>query len=238
DWLLAMAGYNSGENRVDSAIARCGYADFWELYKRGLLPQETRNYVPSILSIIVISKNQKRYGFDVKPDPALNFETVELPGQTDLKVIADLIGVPYEVVQDLNPELRRGTSPAGQRYSIKLPKGMKKQFEVAYADLPEEKRVRKLVVPADDIADGYRPAYRVQVASYRVGRGETLASLARRNRVSVQELARINRMSARGELRKGQTIKIPQTVRASRNGRSIRAVGRYKQTNVVRSRHA
>ncbi|HWO00947.1 MAG TPA: transglycosylase SLT domain-containing protein [Blastocatellia bacterium] len=236
DWLLAMAAYNSGENRVDSAVAKSGYADFWELYKRGLLPQETRNYVPCILSIIVISKNQKRYGFDVKPDPTLNFESFEVPGQTDLKVVADLIGVPYEVIQDLNPELRRGTSPLGQRYAIKLPKGMKKQFEVAYADLPEEKRVRKVIVPADDIADGYRPAYRVQMASHRVGRGETLASLARQNRISVQELARLNRMSTRGELRKGQTIKIPQQVRASRDRRGTRGrIGRYREMPVVRS---
>ncbi|MEK6301012.1 MAG: transglycosylase SLT domain-containing protein [Acidobacteriota bacterium] len=235
DWLLAMAAYNSGENRVDGAIAKCGYADFWELYKRGLLPQETRNYVPSILSIIVISKNQKRYGFDVKPDPPLNFETSELPAQTDLKVVADLIGIPYEVVQDLNPELRRGTSPAGQRYSIKLPKGMKKRFEIAYADLPEDKRVRKVVVPVDDIAGGYRPAYRVQLASYRVGRGETLASLARRNRVSVQELARLNRMSTRGELRKGQTLKIPIQVRASRDRRGRLRAGKYREQPVVRS---
>ncbi len=55
DWLLAMAAYNSGENRVDSAVARCGYADFWELYKRNLLPNETRNYVPIILAITIIS---------------------------------------------------------------------------------------------------------------------------------------------------------------------------------------
>src|SRR5215510_13595458 len=122
DWLLAMAAYNSGENRVDSAIGKCGYADFWELYKRGLLPQETRNYVPCILSIIIISKNQKLYGFDVKPDIPLNFDTFELPSQTDLKVVADLIGVPYETIQDLKPELRRGTSPAGDRYTIRLPK--------------------------------------------------------------------------------------------------------------------
>ena len=103
--------------------------------------------MPCILSIIVVSKNQKLYGFNVKPDPPLNFETFELPGQTDLKVVADLIGVPYEVVQDLNPELRRGTSPAGQRYGIKLPRGMKKQFEVAYADLPFEKRCAQGNVP-------------------------------------------------------------------------------------------
>lgn len=231
DWLLAMAAYNSGENRVDSAIAKCGYADFWELYKRGLLPQETRNYVPCILSIIIISKNQKRYGFDVKPDSPLNFETFEVPTQTDLKVVADIVGAPYETVQDLNAELRRGTSPAGERYTIRLPKGTKKQFELAYAELPEAQRVRKITVPVDELADRSRVAYRVQFASYQVRRGDTLASLARRSGVSVQELAKVNRLSARGELRKGQTVKIPKAVRAGRGSRS--RVGRYKSVSVV-----
>jgi len=235
DWLLAMAAYNSGENRVDSAIARCGYADFWELYKRGLLPQETRNYVPCILSIIIISKNQKRYGFDVAPDLPLNYDTFEVPAQTDLKVVADLVGAPYETIQDLNAELRRGTSPAGERYTIKLPKGTRKQFEIAYADLPEEKRVRKITVPTEEIADRYRGGYRVQVASYQVRRGDTLASVARRSGVSVTELAKLNRISTRGELRKGQTVKIPKSVRASR-GRSGK-VGRYRATPAVRSSH-
>lgn len=235
DWLLAMAAYNSGENRVAGAIAKCGYADFWELYRRGLLPLETRNYVPSILAIMVVSKNQRLYGLDVKPDPPLSFEHFELPGQTDLKVVADLIAVPYEVVQDLNPELRRGASPLGQRYTIKLPKGMKKQFEVAYASLPEEKRVRNVIVPVDEIAGGYRPAYRVRLTSHRVARGETLSSLAKRNKVSVQELARLNRMSTRGELRKGQTIKIPKQVRASRDRRSGVRAGKYRAKPVVRS---
>ncbi len=153
DWMLAMAAYNSGEARVASAIARCGYADFWELYRRNLLPLETRNYVPIILSIVIISKNQKRYGFDVKPDPPINYDTFHLPAQTDLKVVADLMGVPYDTVQELNPELRRGVSPPGQSYTIKIPKGMKKQFEIAYADLPEDQRVRRVIIPADEIAE-------------------------------------------------------------------------------------
>ena len=232
DWLLAMAAYNSGENRVDSAIAKCGYADFWELYRRGLLPQETRNYVPCILSIIIISKNQKRYGFTVTPDLPLLYDTFDVPSQTDLKVVADLINVPYETVQDLNAELRRGTSPVGEKYAIKIPKGMKKQFEVAYAELPEAQRVRKITVPAEDLPDRYRGGYRVQLASYQVRRGDTLASVARRSGVSVKELARLNRISTRGELRKGQTVKIPQQVRASR-GRG--RVGRYRTVQVVRS---
>jgi membrane-bound lytic murein transglycosylase D len=239
DWLLAMAAYNSGEGRVDSAIARCGYADFWEIHRRGLLPQETRNYVPIILSIIIISKNQKRYGFDVKPDLPLNYEMCELPDQTDLKVIADLIGVPYETVQDLNPELRRGVTPPGQRYMIKLPKGMKKQFEIAYADLPEDKRVRRVIIPREEIAEASRPAYRTQVVSYRVRRGDTLASLARRHGVSMDELARLNRLSSRGQLRKGQTLRIPGSVSAARGKRSApkSRIGRYSAKKAVGSRN-
>lgn len=232
DWLLAMAAYNSGENRVDNAIAKCGYADFWELYRRGLLPQETRNYVPCILSIIIISKNQKRYGFDVKPDPPLAYETFEVPSQTDLKVVSDLLGMPYETIQDLNAELRRGTSPAGERYTIRLPKGTKKQFEIAYADLPEAQRVRRITVPVEEIAERSRSGYRVQFASYQVRRGDTLASLARRSGVSVKELAKLNRLSSRGSLRKGQTIKIPKSMRASSRSR----VGRYRSSPSVRAR--
>jgi membrane-bound lytic murein transglycosylase D len=238
DWLLAMAAYNSGEGRVDSAIARCGYADFWEIHRRGLLPQETRNYVPIILSIIIVSKNQKRYGFDVKPDLPLNYELVELPDQTDLKVIADLIGVPYETVQDLNPELRRGVTPPDQRYTVKLPKGLKKQFEIAYADLPEDQRVRRVVVPREEIAEAARPGYRTQVISYKVRRGDTLSSLARRHGISMDELARLNRLSVRGQLRKGQTLRIPGSVSAARGKRSAQRsrVGRFSTKKAISPR--
>src|SRR5580698_7979985 len=51
DWYLAMAAYNSGPGTVQSAVKRTGYADFWELYRRNVLPKETRNYVPIILAM-------------------------------------------------------------------------------------------------------------------------------------------------------------------------------------------
>jgi peptidoglycan lytic transglycosylase D len=247
DWLLAMAAYNSGEYRVAGAISKCGYADFWELHRRGLLPAETRNYVPIILAIMIVSKNQKRYGFNVKPDSPLNYDLFELPTQTDLKVVADLLTVPYETVQEMNPELRRGVTPPDQRYMIKIPKGTRKQFEFAYASLPETERVRRVVIPREEIAEVQRPAYRTQLVSYRVRRGDTLAALARRHGVSEKELARINRMSSRGELRRGQAIRIPKSIRSgpksirSRRGRvahsKVRA-SRYTTRKAVRSRHS
>ncbi len=218
DWLLAMAAYNSGEHRVDEAIARCGYADFWELHKRGLLPAETRNYVPIILSIIIISKNQKRYGIDVKSDAPLSYDLASVPSQTDLKVVADLLGMPYDVIQELNSELRRGVTPP-DGYTLKVPKGTKKAFEVAYASLPEDQRVRKIAIPRDDVVGGYRPGYRTQVVSYHARRGDTLQGLSRRYGVSVQEIAKLNKMSSRGAIRTGQTIRVPVKAKANRRDR-------------------
>ncbi len=50
DWLLALAAYNWGEGRVAKVMHRTGIRDFWTLADRGLLPQETINYVPSVLA--------------------------------------------------------------------------------------------------------------------------------------------------------------------------------------------
>lgn len=52
DWALALAAYNSGENRVLGAMRRSGATDFWELAARGFLPQETRDYVPAVLAVV------------------------------------------------------------------------------------------------------------------------------------------------------------------------------------------
>jgi soluble lytic murein transglycosylase-like protein len=49
DWKLALAAYNAGENRVQRIINKTGIRDFNEMSRRGLLPLETRNYVPAVL---------------------------------------------------------------------------------------------------------------------------------------------------------------------------------------------
>ena len=57
DWYLAMAAYNCGPGNVQKGIERTGYADFWELYRRNVLPKETKNYVPIILALTLIAKD-------------------------------------------------------------------------------------------------------------------------------------------------------------------------------------
>jgi membrane-bound lytic murein transglycosylase D len=50
DWYLAVAAYNCGPGAVERGVQRTGYADFWELHKRKVLPRETANYLPIILA--------------------------------------------------------------------------------------------------------------------------------------------------------------------------------------------
>ena len=54
DWSLALAAYNAGEDAVERAIDRASSHDFSLIARARLLPLETRNYVPAVLSAITI----------------------------------------------------------------------------------------------------------------------------------------------------------------------------------------
>jgi len=50
DWKLALAAYNTGEANVETAILKAHTEDFDQLTRLGVLPLETRNYVPRVLA--------------------------------------------------------------------------------------------------------------------------------------------------------------------------------------------
>ncbi|MBO0725546.1 MAG: lytic transglycosylase domain-containing protein, partial [Blastocatellia bacterium] len=131
NWELAMAAYNSGEGRIDSAIARSGYADFWEIYSRGLIPQETRNYVPNILAVILIAKNPEKYGFSIKPEPQLKYDYVKVNNMVDLRLVSDATDTPYDMVLALNPDLKRGVTPPGVEHLLRVPPGKGRALQTA-----------------------------------------------------------------------------------------------------------
>ncbi|HZF39554.1 MAG TPA: transglycosylase SLT domain-containing protein [Blastocatellia bacterium] len=140
NWELAMAAYNSGEGRIDSAIARSGYADFWEIYSRGLIPQETRNYVPNILAVILIAKNPEKYGFSVKPEPSLKYDYVKVNNMVDLRLVSDATDTPFEMLLALNPDLKRAVTPPGVDHLLRVPPGKGRALQTALLRVPPEKR--------------------------------------------------------------------------------------------------
>ncbi|MBI4852278.1 MAG: lytic transglycosylase domain-containing protein [Acidobacteria bacterium] len=125
DWLLAMAAYNMGENGLDKAITRCGYADFWELREQGFLPQETKNYVPAILAIIAIAKQPDAYKVEMKPESSWQFDRIKIAiaNDTSLNIVADTLAISPNTLYSFNPELLSNAIPFNG-YSLRIPKGI------------------------------------------------------------------------------------------------------------------
>src|ERR1700690_912790 len=112
DWYLAMAAYNSGPGTVQSAVKRTGYADFWELYRRNVLPRETRNYVPIIVAVTIMAKNPTQYGLEtVVKDKPIPYDSIKIDYPIDLRLAAECVDATTDQLLDLNPSLLRMTTP-------------------------------------------------------------------------------------------------------------------------------
>jgi membrane-bound lytic murein transglycosylase D len=142
DWYLAMAAYNSGPGTVQAAVKRTGYADFWELYRRNVLPKETRNYVPIILAVTIMAKNPSQYGLnDVAMGHPAAYDAVTINYPVDLRLVAECIDSTPDTLQDLNPSLLRLTTPRDGKFELHLPGGTKDQYEAAITSIPPDMRL-------------------------------------------------------------------------------------------------
>jgi len=175
DWYLAMAAYNSGPGTVQAAVRRTGYADFWELYRRNVLPKETRNYVPIILAVTIMTKNLSQYGFDdVSMDEPVAYDPVTINYPVDLHLVAECVDATPAQLQELNPSLLRLNTPRVGTFVLHLPKGTKDQYQTAIAAIP--------------------PDMRLWWRYHKVQPSDTLASLARSYRVTAKSIATANHL--------------------------------------------
>src|SRR5580693_5319101 len=190
DWYLAMAAYNSGPGTVQAAVKRTGYADFWELYQRNVLPKETRNYVPIILAVTIMAKNPAQYGLsDLALDRPTPYDTITIDYPVDLHLVADCVGATPSQLQDLNPRLLRLTTPREGKFELHLPAGSKDEYESSMAAIPA----------------GMRLWWRYHT----VQSGDTLASLARTYHVTAKAIAETNHLDTPEELEADAKLVIP-----------------------------
>jgi len=190
DWYLAMAAYNSGPGTVQSAVKRTGYADFWELYRRNVLPKETRNYVPIILAVTIMAKNPAQYGLDdISPEQPVPYDAVVINYSVDLRLVAQCIDVSPATLQDLNPSLLRLDTPKDQNYELRLPVGTRDRYLAAIEPIP--------------------PQMRVWWRYHEVAEGDTLASIARTYRTSPEAIEKENHLLAGDELKSDSKLIVP-----------------------------
>jgi membrane-bound lytic murein transglycosylase D len=144
-WDLVQAAYNAGEMKVIRAIKGTGTRDFWSLTNSRLLRDETKNYVPAIHAVTIISQEPEQYGFAVKPDEPLSYERITVPKGTSLKHVAGLSGISYDELVRLNSELRMKQTPPDSPYHLKVPLGTGAGLQ---AGLEREVETRKAAAAA------------------------------------------------------------------------------------------
>src|ERR1700756_3221133 len=189
DWYLAIAAYNCGPGNVQRGVERTGYADFWELYKRNVLPRETKNYVPIIVALTLIAKDAAHYGVQTELDPPVPSDVVKPGRAIDLRLVAETIDVDTDTLRSLNPSLLRMATPDDPNFELRLPKGTAQKFSAEIADIPPEKWV----------------SWR----RHRVEAGETLTSLAKKYHVTAPAIAAANSLGRTDVLSPGDKLIIP-----------------------------
>ena len=217
-WYLAMASYNAGEYRVNRAMMQHYTRNFWKLKDKKSIPRETREYVPKFMAAQLIAENPEKYGFtDLNYYKPIRFESVAIHQPLSLKKLAKALSIKYEDLRLLNPKYVSQYVPL-ERNGVAI-----LRVPVGFSE-----RVTTEIVTASAMTRPHPRSY----VYYKVRWGDSLYSLARRNRTTVNTIARMNGMSARATLRAGRVIKLPPRYRPSK--KSLVAVQRKPNYHKVR----
>jgi hypothetical protein len=197
DWLLAVAAYNVGEEKVFKGLGRQGVATYYDL----VLPAETERYIFRIASAKVILSDPVQYGFELTPEElyepieAQSVEAVVERGNLDLVALASVCEMTYREFLRNNPHFRSITVPRG-RYMVYIP-----------ADKRED--VLKFImsgnggVPADEKPMAEREGERIV---HTVEPGETLSDIAKKYSVYLKSIKEWNHISNPNHINAGQRL--------------------------------
>lgn len=190
-WNLAMAAYNAGEGKILRALNRSKSDDYWTLLGTRYIKSETKEYVPRFIAAKLIASDPHAYGFvDQEYHPPLRYDEVIIDRPIDLDVAAECAGTTLEAIRELNPELRRWSTPPNVRsYTLRIPYGRKDVFAENLSRIPEEERF--------------------SISAYTVKKGDTLKKISNRTGIPAGVILELNDDVNLKSLKAGQRIHLP-----------------------------
>ncbi len=190
-WPLVFAAYNAGPTNVSKATRVYDTVDFWKLSDFGCLRVETRQFVPKLYAAMLLGKFPERFGINNLNMPEkMQYATVKAPPLTDIHVISRISGAPYPLMANLNAQyLYETTPPWPGGWTIRIPKEYSEGLQEKLDALMEEERNKFI--------------------SYRVGKNESLAGVARRFRVNSRVILQANGLDSWRQIESGKKLKIP-----------------------------
>ena len=205
DWLLAIAAYNCGmgalnriiKNAQPQALAEGVNIDFWYLADKKLLPAQTADYVPKLIAIADLAINSEYYGIDLpshkeefeilENEKNGNFDYITVKKAYSLNQLALEMRMDTKTLKRLNPSYVLGMTHPTKASEIRLPLGMQQSA------LDALEKVEPIEFPI----------------KYTVTAGDSLWSISRRYKVSVQALCELNNIEENAILKIGKILYIP-----------------------------
>ena len=186
DWAIAIAAYNCGAGAMQRILAQSPQKSFWYLAEKGLLRDQSVQYVPKFLAISELSEHGAKYGIQL-PEITTStrfaeFDYVTVKGQVSLERIASELRLDYDTLSQLNRALVKSCTPPATEYAVRLPAGMERAATVALHAI---------------------------AVSHTVAKGETLFALSRLYGCSVDDICTANDIRRNDVLAVGKVLYIP-----------------------------
>ena len=201
-WPLALTAYNHGTAGMLRAKEQLGTDDIVRIvrqYTSRTFGFASRNFYVSFLAALEIDRNPEKYFGPIERDGEAKFQQVSVPGYVSIKALEGALDIDPAKLRALNPALLRpvweGRLRVPRAYRLRLPEGGEHWTTELLAQRLE---------PAELFAGQPTPPH------YRVQRGDTLALLADRFGVPIQQLARLNGLRTSERLRPGRSLVLPQ----------------------------
>lgn len=217
DWNLVIAAYNCGPGNVNKAIARSGgKRDYWDIYNN--LPRETRGYVPAFIATNYVMNyyNEHNICHQESSSDLIALDTVHVSKEIHFKQISEVLNIPIEDIRRFNPQFKQDKIPGNfKTYALVLPTKDMYAF-ISHKDeilnynksiyLTHRKETLTDLNNNSVLSGNFANTY------YKIKKGDTLGTIASRNRTTVARLQQMNGMKST-KLSVGKSIIVAQVAK-------------------------
>ena len=228
-WPLAITSYNHGIGGVSQKVSQAGTTNLAAIIED---PSEryfgfaSSNFFPEFLAALELFDNRQAYFPEVRPEPPLRLFSVRISSAMSAKYISQTLGITLEDLKEANYALLdpvwRGAAKIPAGYSLNVPLEYRSRVERLGAVEPKGQEPE------------FAPSTVYGGVTYKVRKGDTLASIAKKYKTTSKELIAINGLY-------GATVKVGQSLivreqEADKPSPTKLSPSESKQVSVVKSK--
>lgn len=200
-WPLAVTAYNHGRGGLAGGLRKVNGSTLEDLLERWNGKRfgfASRNFYAEFLAAVDVERDYRRHFGEIERHAPIEFDVVQIQHYVPYETLRRCAALSEEQFRILNPgyrpEVLDGRLYVPPQTSIRVPVGSGQGFMTAYLALNDEERFSQ---------------QRFYYVRYRVQRGDTLSTIARRYGVGMAELRLANAVGSRSFIRTGQVLRIP-----------------------------